>query len=211
MFDLADVGKRLLDLASDRPVFHSESDFQHALAWNIHISNPGTVVRLERPFRSENSSEYLDLFFANPDRSVAVELKYKTRRHHHNHQGEKFFLRNQSAQDLGRYDFLADVQRLERFVKEGRANIGCAILLTNDQSYWNTPHQNDTVDQQFRLHEERVVEGCLAWRSNAAAGTIRSRESAINLRGKYTAVWKPYTKLSELPGDEFRFLAWLVK
>ncbi len=211
MFDLADVGKMLLDLASDRPVFHSESDFQHALAWSIHTSNPDTVIRLERPFRLQTSSEYLDLLFANSDCSVAVELKYKTRLHRHHYQEEEFLLKNQGAQDLGRYDFLADVQRLERFVKEGRANIGCAILLTNDQSYWDAPRRNDTVDQQFRLHEGRVVEGCLAWRSNAEAGTIRSPESAINLRGKYTAVWKPYTKLSELPGGEFRFLAWLVK
>ena len=47
-------------LASHRPVFHSEADFQHALAWQIHRMLPGAVIRLEyRPLPTEPM--YLDL------------------------------------------------------------------------------------------------------------------------------------------------------
>ena len=37
--------------ARDRPVFHSEADFQHALAWCIHEAIPDGGCRLEfKPF-----------------------------------------------------------------------------------------------------------------------------------------------------------------
>jgi hypothetical protein len=35
------------ELRQHRPVFHSEADFQHALAWTAHQSNPSLRVRLE--------------------------------------------------------------------------------------------------------------------------------------------------------------------
>lgn len=133
---ILDIEEMLQHLATTRPLFHSEADFQHALAWSVHKSVPNTVVRLELPFRTDASSEYLDLQFTNGSQSLAVELKYKTRRFPFQHAGESFFLKQQGAQDRGRYDFLADVERLERFVAEKRATAGCAILLTNDPSYW---------------------------------------------------------------------------
>ena len=34
------------ELAKHRPVFHSEADFQFALAWQIRASMPETEVRL---------------------------------------------------------------------------------------------------------------------------------------------------------------------
>ena len=77
--------------------------------------------------------------------------------------GERFVLRDQRAQDIRRYDFLRDVQRLEDEVSEGRAGQGFAILLTNDPSYWQPPQRDETVDAAFRIHEGRNVNGELAW------------------------------------------------
>ncbi len=37
----------LATLAGSRKVFHSEADFQHALAWQIHEAMPDSQVRLE--------------------------------------------------------------------------------------------------------------------------------------------------------------------
>lgn len=34
-------------LAGTRPIFHSEADFQHALAWEIQNQHPQAAVRLE--------------------------------------------------------------------------------------------------------------------------------------------------------------------
>lgn len=211
MITVRDTEETLRHLATQRPLFHSEADFQHALAWFAHQSDPNIVVRLELPFRFDDSSEYLDLQFTNGSQALAVELKYKTRRLLFQHAGEDFSLKQQGAQDIGRYDFLADVERLERFVAAKRATAGCAILLTNDPSYWSESARSGTVDEKFRLTEGRVVHGSLAWLEHASAGTMRGREKPITLNGKYTVAWKPYSMPCELPSGEFRYLAWHIK
>ena len=38
---MLDIHQIMADLAKRRPVFHSEADFQHALAWLIHETRPG--------------------------------------------------------------------------------------------------------------------------------------------------------------------------
>ncbi|MFM8331220.1 MAG: hypothetical protein ACKN9T_05985 [Candidatus Methylumidiphilus sp.] len=210
MITARDTEETLRDLAIQRPLFHSEADFQHALAWLAHQAYPNTIVRLELLFRTDDSSEYLDLQFANGSQALAVELKYKTRRLLLQHAGEDYILKQQGAQDTGRYDFLADVARLERFVLAGRATAGCAILLTNDRSYWSESARHGTVDEMFRLSEGRVLHGSLAWLEHASAGTKRSREKTIELKGKYTANWKTYSMPHNSPGGEFRYLAWHI-
>ena len=102
---------RLLDgLARERPVFHSEADFQFALAWRIKKATSHDV-RLEfKPFPEERV--YLDIWL--PDVGVAIELKYPTSGLTVNHGDELFALRNHGTPDLGQYDFLKDISRLER-------------------------------------------------------------------------------------------------
>ena len=213
MPSLPDLLTSIHELAKARPIFHSEADFQHALAWHLHASRVASSIRLEVPFRrNEVSAEYLDLLTVIGDDKVAVELKYKTRRLSHVHSGEAFDIQNHGAQDLGRYDFLLDVQRIERFVREGRATSGLAVLLTNDQSYWSPATRPGTVDEMFRLNEGRVISGQLSWLSHASAGTTKGRTTPIALRGKYAASWQHYaTVTSSAPGAEFRVLAWPIQ
>ena len=133
---MLDITNLMNDLACDRPVFHSEADFQHALAWCIHDAIPDGGVRLEfKPFPAEPM--YLDIWL--PGIGVAVELKYKTRKLNLLREGESFALRDQSAQDISRYDFLKDIQRLEQLRKLPNARVGFTVLLTNDPSYWKHP------------------------------------------------------------------------
>jgi hypothetical protein len=72
-----DVAQLMRCLASKRPIFHSEADFQHALAWELHIGCPDIRVRLEVPHQALDESQHLDLWL--PDLKIAIELKYKTR------------------------------------------------------------------------------------------------------------------------------------
>ena len=51
----------------------------------------------------------------------------------------KFIIPREGAQDLGRYDFLADLMRLESMVSKEPNLTGYAILLTNEPRYWDTP------------------------------------------------------------------------
>jgi len=194
-------------LARKRPIFHSEADFQHALAWELHSQLPESEVRLELPIESSGNALHLDLWLSAPGRAVAIELKYKTRSLSVKLNGESFSLKSHSAQDVGRYDFLRDIQRIERIVSSHPGTRGYAILLTNDSSYWKPSSDIKTVDGAFRLHEGRSVEGTLAWGSNAAPGTIRSREKPITLVGTYKIIWKEYSKVGSSSYGAFRYLA----
>ena len=71
----------LAELANQRPIFHSEADFQHAIAWEIHKRLPRASVRLERPFEvsHRNNRIYVDIWIEQDDHVLAIELKYKTR------------------------------------------------------------------------------------------------------------------------------------
>ena len=111
-----DIDGLMKGLSKQRPIFHSEADFQHALAWRIHETIPGCQLRLEYPFPHEGRRMYLDTWL--PNEGVAIELKHFTARLELDCGGEQFSLRDQAASDLARSGFLEDVQRLEYVVKD---------------------------------------------------------------------------------------------
>jgi len=208
-----DIKGMLETLRKVRPIFHSEADFQHALAWEIHKQLPTYSVRLEYPL-SLRQSEHLDILLAsNSNDLVAIELKYKTRLLSTAFEEETFWLKDHSAQDCGRYDFLKDVQRLEEFISKHSNATGYAILLTNDSSYWKPPRNDSTVDANFRVHEGRIVHGTLTWGSRASKGTTKGREKAIVIRDTYHLVWQDYYQAATLPnmGNYTKFKYLLVR
>jgi hypothetical protein len=90
-----------------------------------------------------------------------LELKYKTRSLITMERGETFYLQNHGAQDIGRYDFVKDLWRLETMVANSAHAVGYAVMLTNDSSYWTRSRNTLTVDRDFRLHEDRELHGSL--------------------------------------------------
>lgn len=186
---ILDVHAILKALAHERPVFHSEADFQHAFAWLVHETVPDHQIRLEyKPLPDERL--YVDLWISTM--RLAIELKYRTRKLAVTHAGEHFGLRQQGAQDIGRYDFLKEVQRLERLCC-GPADAGYAILLTNEHLYWNPSRHPGNVDEAFHLHHGRNLSGTLAWSPRASTGTTQSREAPINLDNTYDLAWHEYS------------------
>ena len=202
---MLDVANVMSELARQRPVFHSEADFQHAFAWCIHTTIPAGSVRLEyKPL--PNQPMFVDLWL--PDIRVAVELKYCTGKLEVEHKGESFALRHQAAQPVRRYDYLKDIQRLEQVFRELReARAGFAILLTNDHLYWEQPSRPDTVDAAFRLHEGRRVTRKMGWSEHVSSGTTKSREKPICLAGSYELQWRDYADVSGAHHGQFRYLA----
>ncbi len=199
------VDRFMADLSALRPVFHSEADLQHAFAWGVHEAAPDCKIRLEFPFPSRERRRYLDIWL--PDEGIAIELKYPTRNLKLRQRGESYSLRDQSAQDLGRYDFLKDIQRLELLCEKwGACRAGLAVLLTNEPLYWKPPLSKTTVDAALRLHEGRTVTGEMAWASHAGPGTMEGREPPVHLRGSYDLRWQDYSSHPEKYG-KFRYLA----
>ena len=206
-----DIHNLMQGLSYSRPIFHSEADFQHALAWHIHRVMPDSHVRLEYPIRYDDSTMYLDIWLSK--NRIAVELKYPTRMLELNRESERFLLVDHGAQPPRRYDFLKDVQRLERVVAEKKARGGYAVLLTNHPYYWENPTQGwrTAIDTDFRLHEGRTISGRLLWSDRAGAGTMRGRHEAIGLTGSYDLRWRDYSRLGESNNQQFRYLAVAVQ
>lgn len=187
------------ELSRERPVFHSEADFRHALAWKIKERHLGLGIRLEVPMVLDKKDKHIDILVLE-DRPIMIEVKYRTRCLHAFLGNEEFFLKDHSAIDAGRYEFVKDISRLEKALDDHPNNFGMAIFLTNDKSFWQKP-TNDriTADHQFKIHEGRTLEGRLEWRSGMA-----SEEEPITLKGNYSVSWKDYSDLRMLNGA-FRY------
>lgn len=199
----------LQGLAQERPIFHSEADFQHALAWKLHETLPTTQLRLEfRPFPDERF--YVDIWCSSTEGHVALELKYLTRAVETEIAGEKFKLKNQGAQDISRYDILKDVTRLERVAREVPRCRGIGVVLTNDPGYWTQSLRLSTIDVAFRLHEGRPISGELSWTAEAGRGTTKGRENPLSLAGTYPSAWRDYSRVTLGPTGEFRYLLFEV-
>ena len=194
-------------LAAFRPIFHSEADFQHAFAWQMHRRMPEPSIRLERPVSGDKKTWHLDLLAKDGDAQFAIELKFKTRAFKTIIGDETFNLLGHGAQDIGRYDFIKDIVRLEHITQTLTKCAGAAILLTNDSSYWNPRAGHGTVDEAFRLNEERgILGGTMGWKGHTGAGTMKNRESVLQLKNAYHLEWRDFSQF-KIPGyGRFRYL-----
>lgn len=200
---MIDIKEILIRLSSKRPIFHSEADFQHALAWEIHQKYPDSKIRLEYKPAQADKKCYVDIWIQYLKANYVIELKYKTRGFRFVHNNEEFDLLNQGAQDCGRYDVCKDIQRVERLVNKD--TLGFVVFLTNDCSYWKIG-RTETEDYEFRLHEGKMLSGILRWKKTAAPGTIRNREEPINIKGEYQISWLDYSKLNDSTYGQFKYL-----
>jgi hypothetical protein len=127
-------------------------------------------------------------------------------------ENEQYALRSQTAQDLGRYDFIKDIGRVENIVTDRapRAS-GYVILLTNDPSYWTQSRNDNTADVRFRLHEGNTLHGGLGWGAGASAGTTRGREELLQIGGSYALQWEDYSRVGGGSYGELRYLVVEVK
>jgi hypothetical protein len=172
-----DLEATLAELARLRPVFHSEADFQLALAWQIQRRDARMLVRLEtRPL----PGVHLDLALERPDRSryTAVELKYLTRAWAGEIAGERYELKNHGAQDIRAYDVVKDLVRVEKFVAARDDADGVVIVLANDPSYWRPPRHGDASNAAaFRIGQGNILSGSRTWGPRTGAGTMKVARS----------------------------------
>jgi len=202
-----DIPRVLAELARERPVFHSEADFQFALAWHIQRTRPSAAIRLEYKAAYAYRRGYLDLWVREQDAVSAIELKYFMRRLTVSVDGETYDLVDQGAADIGRYQVLKDLAKVESIVAAQPATRGYVVALTNNDMYWKVLAQpRTTIDAAFRIHERAVLAGNLAWSSSAGAGTTKGIEAAIQLTNRYQAQWRDYSVVASGPRGQFRYL-----
>jgi hypothetical protein len=134
----ARLGPVLARLAGRRPLFHSERDFQHELA-NELGSIDSVYARVDQPVQFGPGRIKLDILatsYRGGRKRTGFELKYLPRKLAWTDRttGEEYSLRE--LPPLERLGFLLDIGRLERAVRLGAIDAGCALLLSNDPSLW---------------------------------------------------------------------------
>lgn len=196
------VSRAIERLAERRPLFHSEADFQLALAWQLQQDEPSAELRLEKRVIDDPRVE-LDILLVLDGHRHGLELKFPRSKLDVEVEGERFVLRT-GAPDLDRYDVLRDVARLERLVSAGIIDEGCGVVLTNVPGLWQPPSRAVPASYDaFRIHEGREVTGTLDWGATAGEGTKTGREHPIVLGGNYHLTWRAY---SDVFGAQVRCL-----
>lgn len=192
------------NLKKRRKIFHSEADFQHELAWEIHKTYPKYSIRLEKAFKLDEKL-YVDIFFANSSKT-AIELKYKTQALNYSYNNiENYNLTTHSAINLGRYDFLKDVERLENLKSNKLINKGFAIFLTNARSYWSKTSKSSKLSKDFYLtNNDNLNKSEYRWLPNVKKTSIGvNRMQPIKLSNTYKLNWSTY---SVIDNNEFKIL-----
>jgi hypothetical protein len=202
MFDLY---KPLNQIKEKRKLFHSEADFQFALAWEIQLCYPDIDVRMEyRPKEAPNM--HIDIFIHTENGSIPIELKYKTLKTDIVVEGESFFLKDHGAQDIGKYDCLTDLSRIEwlshnlpDFIK------GYTLWLTNDPSYWTRLKRSNTIYEAFSIHEGAIKQGEMAWAAHAGEGTTKNRTNPIQFYNSYVITGDTYSIIGNKRNETFKY------
>jgi hypothetical protein len=197
MIDMQSIIKSIKSLRRRRRVFHSEADFQFALAWEIKRNRRDAEIRLEYP----STSEHIDILVRLGDGSTyPIELKYKTKSMQAEWDNEQFNLKNHGAQPLGAYDFINDICRIESFSKKlDGFKCGYAIWLTNDPWYWTNHDPIPTTYAAFSVHDTAIITGRMAW-GDYSESTIKGREEPLSLCGRYRIRWNKYSNLDAKNG-----------
>lgn len=181
---LKEISNLVRECLNERGIFHSEADFQHSLAWKIH-EKLGKKFKIRLEFVIE--TKHIDIMLIDSSNNkIGIELKYKTKKVSEEISGEQYSLKTHSAPDVGRYDVIKDIQRLEEFIREDKIKNGFVIFLTNDSSY---QHKCKGNAYKFSLEEGREIMGKVYWGRNTGRGTKKGREKTLKLKGKYKINW----------------------
>ena len=156
-------------------IFQSEAQFQFDLAWKLQQEGWGKA-KLEDMRMKVNKNNgkigkcYTDIVLEQGGYSVAIELKYKTAEYID--PNNRIYLLDHDAVDLGRYDYLWDVHRIELLAGKGNNkemdgevevlegyNKGFAVLLTNEKNYWDKKYMKPENGSQVNDNQFRI--GCI--------------------------------------------------
>ena len=195
----------------NRPIFHSEADFQFALCQQIAATHRDAKIRLERCMQVDEIRYELDIFVVRGNTKYAIELKYKTKSFEGSINHERYSLTNQNASNLGRFDYFDDLERVGKFVRADLASIGYAIFLSNHSVFWRGKGQG-AISEQFNIAEGREVEvrDEMSWVRNPSRGSVGAGRFERTIVSPVTTrfQWKDFSSFgnNEGRGQVFKFL-----
>ena len=216
-FNKKEIGKLMKKLSEKGTVFDSEDDFKFSLAWLIKEKyGKDAKIRLEKRMddnyifknkkgpKNKKGNERIDIFIelqvGNEQKHIGIELKYFTARL--KCPDKDINLANRGAENLGRYDALHDVERLEKFKKEGKIDAGFAIWLTNVNKLFDCSNLEKRINKDpskkpnyydFRICDGRTIKRKpLTWINSKSKKLKDKRKGRIKISGNYTIHWEKY-------------------
>jgi hypothetical protein len=188
-------------LSARRSVFHSEADFQFALAWEIQSLYPTAAIYFEKPFAvplgSQLAKVELDLFVVIGSTRIAIEMKYPKARWSGTVNGEDFNLSPTGQSDRQLRLFAEDLRRVEALVTQALADEGHAVLLTNSAQMWQVAPSTNNQYHDFTLPNGRRLPTQLVWASDPTS------QYTVNLNKTRLVSWHHF---STPPGTAFNYL-----
>lgn len=178
----------------------SQNDLRDKLV--NHLRDLGYSATVNRNLGNEK----VDIWAEKGSEVLAIEVRNKTALLKTMYQGTSVDLKNQAAQDIGRYDFVSDISKMERVVGSHPGVQGFALLLTNDALYWTPPRNKDTADKMFQIFDGKSLSGECAWGDKASPGTMEGREEPVLLSDSYALKWRPYIELGDARNEQFQIL-----
>ena len=201
-FSTTTIPAILKNLAGERPVFHSEMDFQLALAWCWREMFPHFQFRLEYPL-DLSSNKHCDIVILADGRIVmAIELKYLTEKLEYKNEGEVFKLNAQGAQLVRRHGILKDIERMEGFLEKNPAAQASVIVITNRSIYWRGSGKG-TDDEEFDIQQGATITGVRKWKG--ADKKWKREKGSVKISGTYKMEWQDYSEVDGKFGL-FRYL-----
>jgi len=188
-------------LSKDRPVFHSEADFQFSLGWELKRLNNDFEIIMERPFQFNNklgddkdTTKYTDIFIKDGLNKYGIELKYVTKELETEIDKVKYKLKDHMATNLRRYDFYKDISRLEYLKINGEIDMGYAIFLTNVNSYYQKQASGMAKEFNFADGCKIIPKDEYYWIgekiNEKSIGSSRNKN--IKIEQQYDCCWREY-------------------
>ena len=220
----SDLVKIINDFAKEGFVFSNEQDFQFLLGDRIKtlkgvknvffetlsLDSSITFSLIEGGVKSDINyklprtiKQYHDILVELENKTFeVVELKYKTPGKiclYETLKGKNITFR-QGAYDLGCYDFLSDVSRLENinfrnFLSDIKISKSFSILLTNDKNYRSNDFSKSGIWRMYSLCEENEIigKGTLTFKAGETTYFIQSKKlNAVTLKNSYNLDWHDY-------------------
>lgn len=193
-----DLLPAIASLRHKRPVFHSEADFQFALAWEIKRKNDDAEIRLEVPSGTTVKGR-VDIVVRHEGATFPIELKYLKKKQSFLVSGEHFNLVD-DVHDIDMHDCIKDIARLETFQTQMDGfSAGYAVWLTNDPAYWN-PKYDATYYSEFHAPQAAVKTGTMSYKAGSKLSNHPRYGCPITLKGSYTVNWDDYSDHSAKNG-----------
>ncbi len=201
-------------------IFLNEKDIQLYLAQKFTESKEYDNVFMEYCISKEVLDEfginywsnknniYVDIVLEKNGSFYPIEVKYKTKKQELDYnilgQNIKMELKDQGAQDIGRYDFWKDVKRTELLSNCANVKAGCVLFITNDRHYGVNSLGKNVGYANFSMHQERIINKKtksenLDWKNNVA---ISKGRRAIELMNRYDIKWDKF----EISGLDFHYI-----